>query len=123
MERYDYVSVMLDDIKEAVTELRDCEDFSKYDSVGEIVEFLNEELFTWDDVTGNGSGSYFCNRWKAEEAISHNLCLYEECVEVFGVSPKFDPELMDVSIRCYLLPHVLQKMADAGEFDDLIKEK
>ena len=122
MERYDYENVMREDIREAVDELRKHKDFPNYDSVDEIVEFLNDELWTDDSVTGNGSGSYFFNRWQAEEAICHNLFLYEECVEEFGGTPKFDAETIDVSIRCYLLPQILRKMADAGEFDDLIKD-
>ena len=123
MERYDYESVMREDIREAVEELRKYKDFSNYASVYEFVEFLNDELFCDDSVTGNGSGSYFFNRWKAEEAICHNLWLYEDCIEEFGGTPKFDPESIDVLIRCYLLSQVLQKMADDGEFDDLIDKE
>ena len=33
---------------------------------------LNDDLWTADSVTGNASGSYYCNAWKAEEAIAHN---------------------------------------------------
>ena len=123
MERYDYESVMREDIKNAVEELRKYKGFPVCNSVDEIVEFLNDELWADDSITGNGSGSYFFNQWEAEEAICHNLWLYEDCIEEFGVSPKFDPESIDVSIRCYLLSQVLQKMADAGEFDDLIEEE
>ena len=123
MERYDYEEQMREDIREAVDELRKDKDFGDCNSVDEIVEFLNDELWTWDDVTGNGSGSYFFNRWQAEEAICHNLWLYEDCIEELGVSPKFDSESIDVSIRCYLLSQVLQKMADEGEFDDLIDDE
>ena len=123
MERYDYEAQMREDIREAVEELRKYKDFSIFDSVDEITEFLNDELFCDDSVTGNGSGSYFCNRWLAEEAICHNLQIYEECVDGYGLSSKFDPESIDVSIRCYLLSQVLQKMADDGEFDDLIKNE
>lgn len=123
MERYDYEAQMREDIREAVEELRKYKDFSNYDSVDEIVEFLNDELWADDSVTGNGSGSYFFSRWQAEEAICHNLWLYEDCIEEFGGPAKFDPESIDVSIRCYLLSQVLQKMADDGEFDDLIEDE
>lgn len=50
----------------------------------ELAMFLDEELWTYDSVTGNASGSYFCNAWKAEEAICHNLDLLEEVAEEFG---------------------------------------
>lgn len=75
MERYDYEARMREDIKNAVEELRKYKGFPVCNSVDEIVEFLNDELWADDSITGNGSGSYFFNRWEAEEAICHNLWL------------------------------------------------
>ena len=61
----------IDDIKE---ELRDGlweKATNEYNccTEDELAMLLDEELWTYDSVTGNASGSYFCNAWKAEEAI------------------------------------------------------
>lgn len=79
----------------------------------------NEDFFEmmWasDDVTGNGSGSYFCSRWTAEDAVCHNWDLAYEALQEFGYSGnpfEMGAEAIDVCIRCYLLPRC---------FDDAIK--
>lgn len=53
-----------------------------------LEEHLSEVLWAEDSVTGNASGSYWCNAWKAEEALCHNWgLLRERRWESSGASP------------------------------------
>lgn len=74
----------------------------------EYEEVLNDELWNEDAVTGNASGSYYCNAYKAEEALAHNLGLAAEALEGFGynsvdVNVLNNAEWLDITIRCYIL--------------------
>ena len=72
---------------------------------------LYDELFLADSVTGNASGSYYCNTYKAEEALTHNLDLLKEAFNEFGDdfndALERGAEYCDVTIRCYVLGQVL----------------
>lgn len=77
-------------------------------------EDLNEKLFVEDSVTGNASGSYTFNAWKAEEYLCHNLDLLAEANEEFGGSSDIlsdGAEMCDVTIRCYLLWQAIENVA------------
>ena len=103
MRVYDYREAMKEDILEYIENEINFEDFETLD---ELKEKLNEELFTCDSVTGNASGSYTFSTWEAEENICHNLDLLEEALEEFGGGCdilKDGAEAADVIIRCYLL--------------------
>lgn len=76
---------------------------------------LEEELWTDDGVTGNGSGSYWFNSLRAEECLVGNLYLLAETCEFFGSDLdvlKDGAEACDVVIRCYLLTQVLGDAID-----------
>ena len=83
MEKYDYLSAVENDVREYIEENVDFHDYSDLD---EMMEDLNEKLFVEDSVTGNASGSYTFNTWKAEEYLCHNLDLLAEANEEFGGS-------------------------------------
>ena len=77
-------------------------------------EDLNKKLFVDDSVTGNTSGSYTFNAWKAEEYLCHNLDLLAEANEEFGCSSDIlsdGAEMCDVIIRCYLLGQAIENVA------------
>ena len=82
----------------------------------EVYDKLYEDFFMSDRVTGNASGSYTFNSFKAAHYISSNLWLLKEALEEFGKSFDLDdldsPEGLDVTIRCHMLGQVL---ADAIE--------
>ena len=71
---------------------------------------LYDELFLADSVTGNASGSYYCNTYKAEEALTHNLDLLKEALNEFGCNfndaLERGAEYCDVTIRCYVLGQI-----------------
>lgn len=69
MTKYNYMEAVKEDVKNYI----DCEiNFADFDSLEELEEKLNDELWTEDSVTGNASGSYYCNSYRAEESIAHN---------------------------------------------------
>jgi hypothetical protein len=124
MERYDY----LEAVKADVTEwLNDNEGMSfkwtDFDDADEAAEWLYDKLWVEDSVTGNASGSYYCNAWRAEEAICHNLDLLSDAVSEFGGGfdvLKEGAEACDVTIRCYLLRDAIAEVIDEldPDFDE-----
>ena len=78
-------------------------------------EKINDLCWNSDQVTGNASGSYTFSTYMAECYICHNLNLYSEALDEFGVGPKNElaPESIDVTIRCYILDQVLSRAIDA----------
>lgn len=120
---YNYREAIEDDIREYIdTEINLDEYRGRRD---ELEEELSEELWAFDGVTGNASRSYFCNAWKAEEALCHNLDLLADALSEFGGGCdilKDGPEACDVTIRCYLLGEcvaaVLDEIEANGDFDE-----
>lgn len=81
MTKYNYLEAVKEDVKNYI----DSEiNFTDFDSLEELEEKLNDELWTEDSVTGNASGSYYCNSYKAEESIAHNWDLLQEALDEFG---------------------------------------
>lgn len=119
-EKYNYLEAVKEDVREYINNEIALLDFS---SLEELEEKLNDDLWINDGVTGNASGSYYCNSWKAEEALSHNWDLLAEALENFGQEEtnilKQGSEAMDVTIRCYLLGQAIAEVLE----EDGIKEK
>ena len=117
MMKYDYLEVMKSDI---IDYIRNEVNASEYADRDELDAFLNDELWTVDSVTGNGSGSYTFNRSEAEEYVNDNSDLLREainefCVDSETVAEKFlnaDYEYFDVTIRCYLLGQAISEALD-----------
>ena len=123
---YDYHDAMLTDVIQYIMDEepeRECSDRD------ELEEKLNDELWTVDSVTGNGSGSYTFSREEAKRNVSCNVDLVREmaeefCVEKRDLAQHFldeDWEWFDVSIRCYLLSWAIQYALDLLQ-DGLWKE-
>lgn len=111
MEKYDYLSAVESDVREYIENNVNFHDYSDLD---EMKEDLNKKLFVDDSVTGNASGSYTFNAWKAEEYLCHNLDLLAEANEEFGGSSDIlsdGAEMCDVTIRCYLLGQAIENVA------------
>ena len=111
MEKYDYLSAVESDVREYIENNVDFHDYSDLD---EMKEDLNEKLFVEDSVTGNASGSYTFNTWKAEEYLCHNLDLLAEANKEFGGSSDILSDgagMCDVTIRCYLLGQAIENVA------------
>ena len=125
---YDYREAMTEDVKEWIKENIDLTEWTE-DREG-LEQQLNDNLWTADSVTGNGSGSYTFNRVQASLYVLDNMDLLQEAIEEFATDPatvgdKFiseDWEWFDVTIRCYLLgsviSDVLDEMEENGDFDE-----
>ena len=110
---YDYLESMVDSILDVFDEYE-----WEYDDRDELYEQMNDDLWTDDSVTGNGSGSYFMNAEEARDAIRGNEELLIEAIEEFGnelsdyKKALTEPEWADVTIRCYLLGQAIDKALD-----------
>ena len=107
MERYDYEEAMREDIRQY---LKDHWEKGKRIE-DEDRDKLHDDMWVADSVTGNASGSYTFNAWKAEENVCHNLDLLGEAMDEFCVDgdtlrEKMSGEWADVTIRCYLLGRI-----------------
>ena len=80
---------------------------------------LYDDLFVSDSITGNASGSYYCNAYKASEALNGNWDLLNEALCEFGeqdINPiEKGEEWCDVTIRCYLLPRAISEVLNELE--------
>ena len=110
---YNYFEEMTD----AIVDKFDEYDFD-YEDRDDLEQQMNDDLWTDDDITGNGSGSFWMNREKARDAVRGNEDLLVEAIEEFGNSPGdykkalTDPEWADVTIRCYLLGQAIGEALD-----------
>lgn len=121
---YNYLDTMKSDVLEAIRRNYTTTDYTDRD---EMQEALYDDLWIDDSVTGNASGSYYCNLHKAREAVLDNMdlaaeALRELCVDAEEIGRRFldeEWEWLDVTIRCYYLGQAigaaLDEMEEAGE--------
>lgn len=111
MERYNYHDAIREDIRVYIGENYTPEEIAdQLLDIDAFQEKLNEELWIADSVTGNASGSYTFNTWKAEEYLCHNMDLLAEAAAEFCCDIdilKSGAEACDVTIRCYLLEQAI----------------
>lgn len=124
MMNYNYYEAVKADVLETIRcdytaeqiaeAMRDREAFAKQ---------LNDNLWTADSVTGNGSGSYTFNRWTAHDYALGDMdtvvkALWELCVDASTIGEKFlaeDWEYLDVTARCYVLGSAIEAALDELE--------
>lgn len=115
MEKYDYYEEVKKDVIEYI---KDHDIIVSEDTIDALRDgSLYDDMFVSDSVTGNGSGSYTFNAWKAEEYVCHNLDLFAEAMEEFGytdipLDKVCSAEYIDVTIRCYILSQVLDNVLE-----------
>ena len=117
---YNYLEAMKSDIMDYIRNEVNTNEFASRE---ELEESLNDDLWTVDSVTGNGSGSYTFSRSEAEEYVNDNSDLLREAISEFDVdsetvAEKFldaDYEYFDVTIRCYLLGQAISEALDDME--------
>lgn len=78
---YDYRENVKQDVLEYIEENAG---YLKASNKDELEEELYDSLWTTDSVTGNASGSYTFNTYKAEENLNGNWGLLQEALEDFG---------------------------------------
>jgi hypothetical protein len=120
MTKYNYLETIKADVMDYIENEVNLTD---YEYKEDLEQFLNDELFAEDSVTGNGSGSYTFCRQTAKEYVTGNMeecieALKEFCVEAETVAEKFlseDWEYFDVTIRCYLLGQAISEVLEEIE--------
>ena len=117
MTNYNYLEAVTSDVLDYIKEEINLDEW-KGNREG-LEEKLNDELWTVDSVTGNASGSYTFNTWEAEENLAHNWDLLAEALDEFGQDGtdvlRQGAEVMDVTIRCYLLGQAIAEALDELE--------
>ena len=114
MEKYDYKRAIIDDIKDWIVNETDIiEEGIKEDRDEDLYNWIYEEVFDEDSVTGNGTYYYgtedFCS-----ECLSGNFNILYEAAREFAIDNEVnvlikhyeDKDLaryFDCTIRCYLL--------------------
>lgn len=117
---YNYRKAMQEDIREYIQDSYTMEEIKeKLIDRDEWEQELNDELWVVDSVTGNASGSYTFNSWKAREYVLDNFDLLKEaatefcCMDTLGeklVNEEW--EYCDVTIRCYLLGQIIYSVLE-----------
>lgn len=124
MKAYNYHDAVVADIRNYITENNEYIINEKCTDRDELFEYLYDNMFTNDSVTGNGSGSYTFNTFEAEENLCHNLELLGEALNEFGCNTDYlmtqGAEACDVTIRCYLLSECLNEVLDDIDIEEYI---
>lgn len=115
-----YFNEMYDDVLEYIAENIDLADYTEDGELDReaLEEKLNDDCFIADSVTGNASGSYYCNAYRAAEKVHSEIDLLIEAIECFGDDAEDykkalkSPEYADVTIRCYYLGEVVARVLD-----------
>lgn len=119
MEKYDYLETVKNDLRAWIED--NFENIPKGDT-SRAWEYIQDETFVSDSVTGNASGSYTFNAWEAEENLCHNFDLLSEALSEFGSDVgayiERGAEACDVTIRCYLLSEALSAVMDEYDFEE-----
>lgn len=126
---YDYLEQVTADVRDYVEQEIDLTEWA--DDRDGLEEKLNDDLWTCDSVTGNGSGSYTFNRVQAQIYVLDGMDELQEAVNEFGIDSetiveKFlesDWEYFDVTIRCYLLGQAIAAVLDDLEEDGAFEEE
>ena len=128
MEKYNYMEAVTTDAKNAILENMDMWEWRNRE---ELEENANDWLWTADEVTGNGSGSYTFNREAAKEYVTRsddgmdtlrNAVREFDCEhEAFTAFLEENWEYLDVTIRCYLLGQAISAALDELEEEGKIQ--
>lgn len=119
---YDYEEAVRSDIKDYILENYDRNDLSDFDDEDDFKDCLFDILVNEDAITGNASGSYYCNRYKAQEALNGNIDLLRDACGELNLSNEEvgehfldeDFEYFDCIVRYYIVTctNVIEDVVD-----------
>lgn len=120
MEKYDYRRAIIDDLKDWIVNESDImEEGIKENHDDDLPNWIYDEVFDEDSVTGNGTYYYgteeFCS-----ECLSGNFDLLYEAAHEFAIDDEINvliqhyehkdlARYFDCTIRCYLLGECIEK--------------
>lgn len=126
MEKYDYRKVITNNIKDWIQMNGVLEEAKEQEwSYQELYDWLYDELWAEDSITGNGPYRY-ASEEECQEYIATNLALYFEAANEFCEFPdagapwiyEEPARHIDATIRCYLFGECLyQALDDLGVED------
>lgn len=124
---YDYEEAVRSDIKDYILENYDRNDLADFDDEDDFKDCLIDILVDEDSITGNATGSYYCNRYKAQEALNGNMDLLRDACEELDLSneevgERFldgDFEYFDCVVRYYI---VIYTSVIGDAVDELLEE-
>lgn len=115
MNKYNYEAEVANDIQRWMDD--NSFDLSSFSDVDEVAEYLFNELWAEDCITGNGPNGY-ADEYSCEEYLCHNLDLLLEAIQELDIMS--DPfrlrsyidnhrlaRYLDCTIRCYLLDKII----------------
>ena len=113
LDFYNYQLEMVDELQDM---LKDSDVDFNGKNRGESYEELQDLSFD-RDLTGNRTGSYWCNELKAERALLGNFDLVQDALDDFGMESVDSPDLisgehLDILVREHLLPAVIDEVLD-----------
>ena len=125
MNKYNYLEAITNDIECWMDKDEDLFDISQFEDRDEAAEYLNDELWDEDSITGNGPYGY-ADEYTCEEYLCHNLDIVIEAMSEMDVLS--DPfrfrnyidkgrlaRYLDCMIRCYLLSQAIDKALETWE--------
>ena len=127
MKKYNYRRAITDDIKDWIVNDTDLMEESLSPEDTEIANWIYDEVFSEDSITGNGAYYYgteeFCS-----ECLSDNFDLLYEAAREYCIDDNInilidhyrDKDLaryFDCTIRCYLLGECIEKALEELEND------
>ena len=120
MNKYDYKRAIIDDIKDWIVNDTDLIEEGYMDGRDDdLYNWIYDEVWTEDSITGNGSYGYAPEE-KCREYVMDNIELYFEAAREFDDFPTGITEWtlrnpgqhMDTTIRCYLLMDCIYAAVD-----------
>lgn len=118
MVMYNYYEAVKEDVLNYIKEEVDMNGMD----LDELKERLWEDLINNDSVTRNVSGSYTSCWIEAEKYVEENKDLVREMCDEFGGHQRIanwwltdDYELIDVSLRCYVLENAIEMAVEELE--------
>lgn len=121
MNKYDYYIEVANDVENWLN-YNDFE-LSNFENREETAEFLQEELWAEDSITGNGPQGY-ASEEECEEFLCHNWDLVIESFDTFGISfpdlraqykKKHLARYIDCLVRLYVLDNAIESVLTTWE--------
>lgn len=128
MEEFNYEADVLDSVYDWLKNNED-EWVNEGDTLEDIREYLEDELFNEDSVTGNASGSFTFDRNKAKEnvfadidSVRNAFMEYDERARFADLFFDEDWETIDVITRCYVLSDAISDALDESDIKEIFKK-